>query len=108
MVFKETTIFTKQINRLISDDEYKELQNFLLKTPSAGDIISGGGGIRKLRWKLGGQGKRGGLRLIYFWYVPKDEFIMLLAYSKNEQDNLTDEQVKKLKQIVEKEIKSSN
>jgi len=104
MVFKETSIFTKQINALISDDEYKELQNFLLKTPDAGVIIKGSGGIRKLRWKQSGQGKRGGFRLIYFWHVSEDVFLMLLAYPKNVQDNLSNEQLKILKQVVDKEL----
>jgi len=105
MVFKETSIFTKQINGLINDDEYKELQNFLLKTPDTGAIIQGSGGIRKLRWKQGGQGKRGGFRVIYFWHVSGDVFLMLLAYPKNVQDNLTNEQLTTLKKLVEKELK---
>ncbi len=108
MIFKETTIFTRQINELIDDDEYKELQNFLLKKPDAGSIIEGSGGIRKLKWKLNKQGKRGGFRLIYFWYVSENVFLMLLAYPKNKQDDLTNEQIKKLKQIVEKELKSNH
>jgi len=105
MVFKETSIFTKQINGLINDDEYKELQNFLLKTPDTGAIIQGSGGIRKLRWKQSGQGKRGGFRVIYFWHVSDDVFLMLLAYPKNVQDNLTNEQLTILKKTVEKELK---
>ena len=105
MVFKETSIFTKQINNLINDDEYKELQNFLLKTPDTGAIIQGSGGIRKLRWKQSGQGKRGGFRVIYFWHVSDDVFLMLLAYPKNVQDNLTNEQLTILKKLVEKELK---
>ena len=105
MVFKETSIFTKQINNLINDDEYKELQNFLLKTPDTGAIIQGSGGIRKLRWKQSGQGKRGGFRVIYFWHVSDDVFLMLLAYPKNVQDNLTNEQLTTLKKLVEKELK---
>lgn len=105
MVFKETSIFTRQINELVNDDEYKELQNFLLKTPDAGAVIKGSGGIRKLRWKHGRQGKRGGFRLIYFWHVSEDVFLMLFAYPKNVQDNLTNEQLTVLKQVVTKEIR---
>ncbi|MCP4702574.1 MAG: hypothetical protein GY862_37800 [Gammaproteobacteria bacterium] len=104
MVFKETTIFTRQINKLIDDDEYKTLQEFLLKTPDAGSKIPGSGGIRKLKWALGTHGKRGGFRLIYFLHTSEDVFLMLLAYPKNRQDDLTNEQLNKLKKVVESEL----
>jgi len=65
--------------------------------------VSGSGGLRKLRWSAGGHGKRGGIRSIYYWFVSQDIIILLYAYPKNEQDNLTPKQLKQLKRIVEKE-----
>ena len=70
MEFIETPIFTREIRRLLSDDEYRRMQIPLLLRPDIGDLIQGSGGLRKLRWRIAGQGKRGGLRVIYYWVVP--------------------------------------
>ena len=70
-----------------------------------GKLIPGSGGIRKLRWAGSGRGKRGGLRIIYYWRVANQQIWMLLAYPKNEQDNLTKAEIKQLKQWV-KEFES--
>jgi len=64
-------------------------------------VIRGSGGIRKLRWAGSGRGKRGGLRVIYYWWVAKDRISMLLVYPKNEQDDLTVDQVKLLRKALE-------
>jgi hypothetical protein len=103
MVIIETPIFTKRIQELITDDEYRLLQTHLVNRPDVGQIIPGSGGLRKLRWSAGGHGKRGGIRSIYYWFVSQDIILVLYAYPKNEQDNLTPEQLKQLKKIVEKE-----
>ncbi len=81
----------------MDDDEYGCLQSYLAERPDAGKIIRESGGMRKLRWAGSGRGKRGGLRIIYFWWVSKDRVSMLLVYPKNEQDDLTPEQLKQLK-----------
>ena len=101
MIFVETTIFTKRVLALLDDDHYRELQLFLSQHPEAGKIIPGTGGMRKLRWAARGRGKRGGLRVIYFWWITKDRISLLLIYAKNEQDDLTAEQIKRLKQALE-------
>jgi len=103
MVIIETTFFTRQIQRLLSDDEYRQLQADLVNHPEQGEIIQGSGGLRKTRWSVQGRGKRGGIRVIYYWVVNQDQILMLMAYVKNEQENLTPEQVKILRQIVESE-----
>ncbi|MBN4076051.1 type II toxin-antitoxin system RelE/ParE family toxin [Gammaproteobacteria bacterium AH-315-E17] len=86
----------------MSDDEYRELQEALIKRPAMGPIITGTGGLRKVRWKLEGRGKSGGIRVIYYWMVSDDQLFMVYGYPKNEQENLTSEQKKLLKQIVER------
>lgn len=68
-------------------------------------IIPGGGGLRKLRWSAQGQGKRGGLRLIYYWDPSSHTCYMLYLYAKNEQGNLTPAQMKALRQLVREEFK---
>jgi len=81
----------------MDDDEYADLQKYLGARPDAGNVIKGSGGIRKLRWAGSGRGKRGGLRVIYYWWVAKDRISLLLAYPKNEMDDLTADQLKRLK-----------
>jgi len=81
----------------MDDAEYAEMQAFLSDNPDAGNVIRGTGGMRKLRWAGSGRGKRGGLRVIYYWWVAKDRISLLLAYPKNEQDDLTADQLKQLK-----------
>jgi mRNA-degrading endonuclease RelE of RelBE toxin-antitoxin system len=66
MVIIETSIFTKQVQKLLSDDDYRELQYALVQRPDMGQIIVGSGGLRKIRWRTHGRGKRGGVRIIYY------------------------------------------
>jgi hypothetical protein len=103
MVIVETTLFTRQVQTLLTDEAYGDLQTELVKRPDAGVLIPGSGGIRKLRWGYQGQGKRGGLRIIYYWAVAQEQVLMLLIYPKNVQDNLSPSQLRALRQIVEVE-----
>jgi len=97
VVFVETPNFTRRVQEYLDDEEYWEMQTFLTRHPDAGSVIRGTGGMRKLRWAGSGRGKRGGLRVIYYWWVAKDRMSLLLVYPKNEQDDLTADQVKQLK-----------
>lgn len=99
MIFIETSIFTKEIKRFLPDDEYRQLQTDLMLRPEAGKLIKGSGGLRKIRWNLPCKGKRGGLRIIYYFDLP-DMIYMLLAYKKTEQDDLTPIQIKILKNLI--------
>ena len=71
----------------MDDERYSVLQMHLASHPDAGKVIPGSGGLRKIRWAGSGRGKRGGLRLVYYWWVTKDRISMLLVYPKNELDN---------------------
>ena len=99
MIFVETSTFTKEIQRLIPDDMYRMLQSALMLRPGSGSLIRGGSGLRKIRWNLPGSGKRGSLRIIYYW-DPQDIIYMLFPYRKNEQEELTMDQIKLLRGIV--------
>jgi mRNA-degrading endonuclease RelE of RelBE toxin-antitoxin system len=103
MIFIETSIFTRQVLDLLTDEEYRELQKVLVNRPDAGSLIVGSGGLRKIRWAKQGRGKRGGMRVIYYWAVSSEQILMLFVYSKGERDALTPIQIKMLKQIVEEE-----
>lgn len=100
MEFIETPVFTKLITELLPDEDYRLLQDDIAKNPHAGDLIPGGGGIRKLRFALPGKGKRGGARLIYYWQVSKHKTYMLLAYAKAKTEDLEQEQKAVLKALV--------
>ena len=100
MEFVETSIFTQRITKLLTDDEYYELQAVLAEEPKAGDVIPGAGGLRKLRWRAKGRGKRGGLRVIYYC-CSEDRLYMIFVYVKARQGDLTPEQVKALRAYVE-------
>lgn len=100
-----TSIFSHQVQELLTDEEYRLLQIAIIQHPESGDIIPGSGGLRKKRWSLGGKGKRGGTRTIYFWAVGKGQVLMLLIYAKNEKDDLSKEQLKILRKIIEEEYK---
>jgi hypothetical protein len=103
MRFVETPIFTKIITRL-DDEEYRSLQIALMLRPEQGPVIRGAGGLRKVRWAKPGSGKRGGLRVIYYWAPKEHAFYMLYAYSKNEQGDLTAAQARQLGRVVREEF----
>lgn len=102
MIIIETSIFTRLITSLMSDDDYRSLQEALVNRPDLGPVIQGTGGVRKLRWGMEGRGKSGGVRLISYWMTVDEHIYMLYAYPKSERDDLTMAQKKRLKQVVEK------
>ena len=100
MKFVETSIFTRRLIKLLSDDKYRLLQHSLMLHPEIGKLIRGGGGLRKIRWQSKQHGKRGGVRIIYYWVVSEDTILMLFIYGKNECSDLTPAQIKMLRKIV--------
>ncbi len=88
MLFIEAPIFTRLVHNYLDDDEYAALQWALALRPEAGAVIPGSGGIRKLRWTAKGRGKRGGLRVIYYWRNREGEIVLLTLYAKNEAENI--------------------
>jgi hypothetical protein len=103
--FIETPIFTEDVERELSAEEYRQLQIALLLRPTQGALMKGSGGLRKVRWSRPGMGKRGGLRVIYFWEARSETFYLLLVYRKNDQEDLTPKQVATLQRLVKEEFK---
>jgi hypothetical protein len=99
MEFVETSVFTAQVQSLLTDDEYRMLQKTLIENPRAGSVIRGTGGIRKVRTPLAARGKRGGARVIYF-VVHEDQIGLLFMYAKNLQADLSPTQKKTLTLVV--------
>jgi len=103
LVFVETSVFTKRIVRLGLDDALKGLQLELLENPTAGDLDPGTGGLRKVRMPdpTRGKGKRGGGRVHYLWLPHRGMIYLLFAYSKDEDDTLSEQQKRALRAVVE-------
>ncbi len=104
MRFIETSIFTRAIVELLDDEQYRCLQLALLLRPERGPVIRGSGGVRKIRWSLPSRGKRGGIRVLYFWHGPSETFYMLYAFRKNVQEDLTRQQLRALARLVREEF----
>lgn len=100
MEFIETPTFTRLITALLSDDAYRGLQDELAEDPERGDIIKGGGGIRKLRYAVHGRGKSGGVRVIYYWVKDNHQIYLLVVYPKSKKDTLTDQETAILRELV--------
>jgi mRNA-degrading endonuclease RelE of RelBE toxin-antitoxin system len=105
MRFVETPVFTQRLRGALDDDDYRALQVALVLRPEQGALIPGGGGLRKLRWGAPGRGKRGGLRVIYYWAPREVTIYMLYLYAKNEQGDLTPAQVRVLARLVREEFR---
>ena len=101
MVFIETTGFARHITDYLSDEEQAALQGHLIEHPDEGDIIPGTGGIRKIRWGAKGKGKRGGVRIIYYWRTARGQIYLLSVFGKNEASDLTQKEKEYLKNLVE-------
>lgn len=106
--FVELPPFQRLRNEYFDDESFKGLQNELMENPEAGDVIQGTGGLRKLRYgdERRGKGKRGGLRVIYFWKDSDDQFWLFTVFDKDEAQDLTPDQRKMLKQRLQSEIKA--
>lgn len=107
MEFFEAPAFTRHISGYLNDDEYSQLQNHLANAPASGDMIPGTGGFRKLRWTdpRRGKGRRGGLRVIYFYFPHERQIWLMTLYGKNEASDLTPKQKEALKSAIENELR---
>ncbi len=101
MVFVETPLFTQMVLALWSDEELAAFQQFLIAHPEAGDLLVGTGGVRKVRWKMPGRGKRGGARVIYFWAKARGQILLLLIYTKARQEDLSPSQKEAVRRVCE-------
>ena len=107
-VFVELPAFERHRERYLDDDHFQDLQLALMSDPEAGDMIPGAGGLRKLRFSdpRRGKGKRGGLRVIYYWWSGGPEFWLFTLYDKDEMDDLPEKERRILRDRVKIEIQA--
>ena len=105
MIVVETLVFTRLICQLLPDDEYRRLQLALVLRPEQGALVPGAQGLRKLRWGQPGGGKRGGLRVLYYWDRDDETVYLLFVYEKRKQADLTPDQAKALGRLIRGELK---
>jgi len=98
--FRETKSFTKNILSLLPEENYFAFQDYLQEKHQLGDVIPGGGGLRKIRWRAKGKGKSGGVRIIYYFASEKGYLYLMAIYSKDQQTDLDKEQLKRLVEQV--------
>lgn len=96
-------MFSRLVQNYLSDDEYRDLQRVLIENPEAGSVIRGTGGVRKLRWRASGRGKRGGYRVIYYVTHTSGIFWMLTMYPKNVADSISASVLKKICEEIDSE-----
>ena len=84
----------------MDDDELFGLFEWLAVHPEAGKLIPGSGGLRKVRWAAKGHGKRGGVRVIYFWWTTDEKIVLLDIYAKSEKEDLATAEIERLKRKV--------
>jgi hypothetical protein len=107
-IFIELPPFERHRQNYLNDESFREFQNVLMTNPEAGDVIENTGGLRKIRHadEKRGKGKRGGLRVIYFWWQSGNQYWLFTVYNKDEMDDLTAAQRKILKELLKQELDS--
>ena len=107
-LFVELPAFAKYRADYLDDEGFSALQQSMLKNPEAGDVIEGTGGLRKLRHgdPRRGKGKRGGLRVIYYWWDGGRQFWLFTLYDKDEMENLSADEKKALRGMLKAELEA--
>lgn len=99
--FIEFSAFANVRAAYLDDEEFSELQRFLLASPDAGAVVSGSGGVRKLRWARRGMGKRGGLRVIYYVQDEHNRIWLLTLYGKSARENIPTKTLKLMREVAD-------
>ncbi|MCL4772130.1 MAG: type II toxin-antitoxin system RelE/ParE family toxin [Burkholderiaceae bacterium] len=97
----ELPTYTRLADKLLSTEERQDLIDYLAEHPKAGDVMEGTGGVRKLRWRRGGQGKSGGVRVIYYYHDDLMPLYLLTLFAKGDKANLTKAERNDLSDLVD-------
>ena len=105
MEFVEAPAFTRHIADYLNDDDYRRMQAQLAANPQLGDVMPGTAGFRKMRWAdtRRGKGRRGGIRIIYYYFPFEEQIWLVTLYDKGEAADLTPKQKKALRIAIQAE-----
>jgi hypothetical protein len=98
----ETPVFSRKSEGLLTDQEREDFVVFIAQNPTAGTVVRGSGGIRKIRWVRPGAGKRGGVRIVYYNQIDHEEIWLLTLYAKNERTTIPGHELKLIKEAIER------
>ena len=98
----ETPIFTRKAEGLLTDSEREDFAVFISQNPTAGSVVRGSGGVRKVRWVRSGSGKNGGVRVVYYNMLEEEEIWLLTLYAKNERSTIPGHELKLIKEAIER------
>jgi len=101
LTIAEVPEYIRRSEKLLSDGDRRDVVNYLAAHPKAGDLMEGTGGVRKLRWGRGGQGKSGGVRVIYYFHSEVMPLYLLTLFAKNERANISKAERNDLAGLVE-------
>ncbi len=99
----ETPVYSRKAEGFLSEDEREEFAAFISQNPTAGSVVRGSGGVRKIRWARAGSGKRGGVRVIYYNQLQHAEVWLLTLYAKNERSTIPAHELRLIKEAIERE-----
>lgn len=97
----ETRAFISAASRYMTEADRDEFVTFMAANPQRGDLIPGTGGIRKIRWAVKGKGKRGGIRVIYFYHSARMPLFLLTAYGKSVKSYLAETEKADMRRLVQ-------
>ena len=106
MTVVETPFFLRKASALLTDEEREQLIEFVGANPEKGELVPESGGVRKLRWGAKGKGKRGGVRVIYYFHNAAFPIFLLTLYAKNQKANLTKAERNELRDLMPKLVKT--
>jgi len=96
-----TATYEKQVRKLLPAVDRTEMEDAIAANPEAHPVVAGTEGVRKARWSRPGMGKRGGVRLIYYFWMESDAVVLITIYAKNEKEDLSDADKKEIRKVVE-------
>lgn len=105
MTVVETRPFIEDATRCLPDNEREKFIGYIARSPTAGVLIPGTGGVRKIRWGTTGKGKRGGMRIIYYYHSERIPLFLLTVYAKSRQSDLSSAERAAMRRIAAQIVK---
>jgi hypothetical protein len=99
----ETPTYCRKAERLLNEEERESFAAFIAQNPTAGSVVTGSGGVRKVRWARSGSGRSGGVRIIYYNQLGHEEIWLLMLYAKSDRSTIPAHELKFIKQAIERE-----